>query len=241
MATQAGTITASDAVPLNFGVILFPGFQALDVFGPLDALNTLASTSPYPLNLSIIASTLDPVSTKPPSSLISASKALAFGESVVPTHTFDTAPPLDVLLVPGGRAVRDLASTDIQNAIKFIESVYPKLKYLITVCTGSVIAAHAGVLDGKRATTNKHAWGWATTSTSQRKVRWVPHARWVVDGNVWTSSGVSAGLDLTFAWIGEVFGEETANELAEVLEYERHADPSWDPYAELYGLKSVEA
>ncbi|KAG5734027.1 hypothetical protein E4T56_gene5172 [Termitomyces sp. T112] len=228
MTTQIETPT----IPLNFGVVLFPGFQSLDIFGPLDALNTLAFTSPHPLTLSLISSTLSSVSTKLPTSSPSSS---AFSQSVLPTHTYTTAPPLDVLLIPGGRGVRDLASPHIQDAIEFTKKVYPKLKYLITVCTGSVIAAQAGVLDGKRATTNKRAWGWATSMSKQ--VKWVPHARWVVDGNVWTSSGVSAGLDVAFAWIGEVFGEETAREVADVLEYERHMDSSWDPFAELYGLE----
>jgi len=136
------------AAPVNFGVILFPGFQALDVFGPLDALNILSQTQK--MNLYIIAATLDPVSTKLPGP-----KGSDFGQSVVPTDTFETAPPLDVLIVPGGQGTR---SPEVSTAIDFIEATYPTLQYLITICTGSGLAARAGVLDGKRATTNKRAW-----------------------------------------------------------------------------------
>ncbi|KAG6808957.1 hypothetical protein H0H92_002244 [Tricholoma furcatifolium] len=219
-------------VPLNFGVILYPGFQALDVFGPLDALNTLALISPHPLTLSIIASTLDPVSTKPPPST---APAIAVSQSVVPTHTFANAPPLDVLLIPGGRGARD--ASIVQDAVEFTAHVYPSLKYLITVCTGSVIAARAGVLDHRRATSNKASWQWVIEQ--RKEVVWVPQARWVVDENVWSSSGISAGIDVMFAWIGEVYGEETAKGLAQRLEYERHTDASWDPFAELYARALV--
>jgi transcriptional regulator GlxA family with amidase domain len=122
---------------------------------------------------------------------------------------------------------RDLVS--IQPAIAYIQTVYPTLQYLITVCTGSVVVARAGVLDGRRATTNKLGWG--TSVEVRPQVEWVKKARWVVDGNVWTSSGVSAGLDVTFAWVAEVFGEERAGEVARIMEYERKIDADDDPFA----------
>ena len=62
------------------------------------------------------------------------------------------------------------------------------------------------------------------------------HARWVVDGNIWTSSGVSAGIDCMLAFISEVYGEDVAKGIADGMEYERHTDPTWDPFADLYGL-----
>jgi len=221
--------TETTNLPLNYGVLLFPGFQALDVFGPLDALNILAQE--LPLNLSIIAATLDPVSTKIPTQILPNTTS-TFAQSIVPTHTFSTAPPLDVLIVPGGLGTR--VPTGLESTIAFIAHTYPKLRYLLTVCTGSGLAARAGVLDGRRATTNKRAWG-ETTALGPR-VEWVSRARWVVDGNVYTSSGVSAGIDATFALIGEVYGKDKAKNIADRMEYERHADPTWDPFADLYNL-----
>ena len=135
---------ASAAPPTKYGVVLFPGFQALDAFGPLDALNILASSRP--LELSILASSMDPVST--------AEVPGGFGQSVVPTHTFDGAPAdLEVLLIPGGHGTRDAAV--VQPAVDFLRRRFPRLRYLLTVCTGSALAAEAGVLDGRRATSNK--------------------------------------------------------------------------------------
>ncbi|KAJ5811463.1 hypothetical protein N7474_007764 [Penicillium riverlandense] len=213
--------------PLRFGVVLFPGFQALDVFGPLDCINVLSRTDSHRVSLSMLSSTLEPVTTKPPGF------PAAIGQSIVPTHTFATAPPLDVLLVPGGRGARG-SSPVVQEIIAFVKATYPQLKYLITVCTGSGLAARAGVLDGKRATTNKMAWQEITALRPE--VVWVPRARWVTDGNIWTSSGVSAGIDVTLAWIEEVFGKQTAKKIADGIEYTRHEDPSLDPFAELMGL-----
>ncbi|KAF5379534.1 hypothetical protein D9615_006543 [Tricholomella constricta] len=231
--TMADLVTQNSGLPLNFGVIIFPGFQLLDACGPLDALNTLAHESP--MNLSVIAATMEPVSTKLPASLTP--NPGNFGESIVPTHTFDTAPNLDVLLIPGGRGTKD--QENVQGAIDFVAKVYPSLKYLITVCSGAGIAARAGVLDGKRATTNKMSW--APSIALRTQVTWIAHARWIVDGNIWTSSGVSAGLDVIFAFIAEVYGGKVADHIANVLEYERHTDPTWDPFAELHNLKDSKA
>lgn len=63
----------------------------------------------------------------------------------------------------------------------------------------------------------------------------------MVDGNVWTSAGVSAGIDVTFAWIKHVWGEEVAGKVAVLTEYERHLDADWDPFAAVYKLVDVEA
>ncbi|KAI9041338.1 DJ-1/PfpI family protein [Aspergillus affinis] len=211
--------------PLCIGILLFPGFQALDAFGPLDCINVLSWT--HDVKLAVIAPSLNPVSTKSPMS------PNALGQNIVPTHTFETAPPLDVLLVPGGLGTRG-SSAPVQGAIEFIKSVYPSLKYLITVCTGSGLAARSGVLDGRKATTNKKAWEEITRLAPN--VNWVSRARWVRDGNIWTSSGVSAGIDVTLAWIEEVYGRDVAGRIADGMEYTRHMDASFDPFADKYGL-----
>ncbi len=184
------------------------------------------------MTLSIIASTLSPVSTKASYSKLNSD----FSQSVLPTHTFATAPALDVLIVPGGMGTR---SADIGPAIDFIRNTYPSLQYLITVCTGAGLAARAGVLDGKRATTNKEAW--ARTTALGPNVSWIAKARWVADGKVWTSAGGSAGIDATFAWMEEVFGREVAGTVADDLEYERHLDSTWDPFSGKYGLTGSES
>lgn len=73
----------------------------------------------------------------------------------------------------------------------FVAARYQKTKYILSVCSGAVTLAKAGVLKNKKATTTKALWWWVTTFG--KGVKWVPSARWVVDGKVWTSSGVSSG------------------------------------------------
>lgn len=218
---MAGSITP----PIHFGVVLFPGFQALDAFGPLDCINVLSWSEN--ISLSLLASSLDPVTTKPPT------LPGAIGQSIVPTHTFGTAPPLDVLLIPGGLGTMGY-SPILQEIISFIRRVYPQLKHLITVCTGSGLAAQAGVLDGKRATSNKKVF--KEIMSLRPQVHWVSHARWVTDGNILTSSGVSAGIDATLAWIEEVYGKEKAQDIANEIEYCRHENASHDPFADMHAV-----
>lgn len=217
------------ARPLSFGLVLFPAFQALDVFGPIDALNLLSQS--YKMNLHILAETLDPVSTKTPTN--NNTNGSDFAQRILPTHTFATAPPLDVLLVPGGRGTR---APGIASAVDFVRDVFPTLRYLITICTGAGVAARAGVLDGRRATTNKFAW--EETIALRPEVRWVHRARWVEDGNVWTSSGISAGIDVIFAWMRVVYGEEPAKNVADRMEYTPIMDSDNDPFADRWGKKT---
>lgn len=141
--------------PTKYGVALFNGFQSLDVFGPLDVLNLLAKSRP--LELSLLAKTLDPVSTAVDAA------AEPFSQKIVPTHTFRDAPQdIEVLLVPGGRGARD--PEQIQPVVDFVKETYPNLRYLLTVCTGSAVVARSGVLDGKEATSNKRAFEWVSES-----------------------------------------------------------------------------
>ncbi|PBL01482.1 class I glutamine amidotransferase-like protein [Armillaria gallica] len=220
---------SNNSVPVNYGIVVFPGFQALDVFGPLDALNILSFA--YPLDLSIIAETVNPVTTRPQSGSMNPMNS-NFSESIVPTHTFDSPPEsLDVLIVPGGLGTR---ASNLNTTIDYIAATYPSLQYLITVCTGATLAARAGVLDGKNATTNKKSWEWATSQGPN--VNWISHARWVVDGNIYTTSGVSAGIDGVFAFMEAVYGANATETVANSMEYVRETNSSWDPFAELYGL-----
>ena len=66
------------------------------------------------------------------------------------------------------------------------------------------------------------------------KVEWVPKARWVVDGNIWTSSGITAGMDLIYAFVEHVYGGKVAEDIANASEYERHVDPNDDPFAGIW-------
>ena len=98
----------------------------------------------------------------------------------------------------------------------------------MSVCSGSAILAKAGLLDGRRATSNKQFFSLATAQSE--KVKWIEKARWVEDGKMATSSGVSAGIDMALAVIARLYGQERAEQIAASTEYEWHQDAAWDPF-----------
>lgn len=231
-------------VPKKIGVVLFPTFESLDVVGPLDAFQWLSTYVPD-FKLCLLANSLDPVSTKFSLTKFPGSPPSNFGMSIVPTHTFDDAPKdIDVLFVPGGLGAM-ARGADGDKALdpvrRFIKSRFPKVKYFLTVCTGSGLAAQTGVLNGYKATSNKSAWDWVIAQSHD--VDWQPVARWTVDGEndkIWTSSGVQAGMDMALAWIGHVYqsyspdGGDLGTTIATSEEYVRNMDPHNDPFAKVW-------
>ncbi|KAF2850365.1 class I glutamine amidotransferase-like protein [Plenodomus tracheiphilus IPT5] len=151
---------SSPPTPLKIGVLIFPGFQLLDYAGPLDAFNILALS--HPLTLCTISTTLSPIPTHNNLQTLTGS---SISQSIVPTHTLDTAPgDLDVLLIPGGIGARDEENSGVlgeivgwlrQRGVGVVGGTGPR--WVLTVCTGSEILARTGVLDGRGATTNKRA------------------------------------------------------------------------------------
>lgn len=154
------------------------------------------------------------------------------GPKSVVEHAFDEELQFDILLVPGGRGTR----TEVGNAalLEWLRIHSMKAEYVTSVCTGSALLAKARVLDGVRATTNKRAFAWAASQGD--RVKWEKEARWVEDGRFFTSSGVSAGMDMSLAVIAKILGQETAEQIAIWTEYEWHSEPGWDPFAKIHGL-----
>jgi transcriptional regulator GlxA family with amidase domain len=190
----------------------------------MEVVNDLSLTQN--ITLAVIADTLDPVST------IKKGKHLV-GQSVLPTHTFTDAPALDVLIIPGGWGGFDTTP----ELRQWVHDTVPKLSTLITVCNGAALAAQAGVLDGKTATTNKMFWKECVAYGP--KVNWIAKARWVRDGNIWTSSGVSAGIDAMLAWVADEFGESLATDIANDMEFTRAESSSHDPFSDIHKCEDV--
>lgn len=118
-------------------------------------------------------------------------------------------------------------------------AVKPKTRFCSSICapsicTGSGVLAAAGLLDGRRATSNKQSFAWASSCGSA--VTWVAQARWVTDGNIYTAGGVAAGIDMSLALIARILSEDVASEVARYAEYDWHRDAAWDPFAEQAGL-----
>ncbi len=194
--------------------VLFPNLTQLDATGPAQVFAKLQDAE-----LVFAAKSREPVMTDS-------------GFSIVPTHTFDASPRADVLVVPGGEGAFD-ALGDMQT-VGFVRDQAAAARWVTSVCTGSGLLAAAGLLDGYRATSNKVAFEWATSQSD--RVDWVPVARWVEDRDRWTSSGVSAGMDMALALIEHLHGSELAENVASRAEYSWHRDASWDPFATENGL-----
>lgn len=158
---------------------------------------------------------------------------------IIATHDFSNAPPLDIIIVPGGVGDFVLDNQNNFTMEKFIASRFDAAQYVLSVCTGATTLARAGVLSGRRATTNKSTWKWATASRHAANVTWVPSARWVEDGKVWTSSGVAAGMDMMYAFAGHYWGWEAANSTVNRIEYTPHADKHWDAFAVVHNVSGV--
>ncbi|MBT5435816.1 MAG: DJ-1/PfpI family protein [Alphaproteobacteria bacterium] len=199
----------------TLAVLVFPGFQTLDLFGPLEMLGDRGDE----ISITIVAETSAPV----PS---------VHGQGLLVDKTVADGSDYDLLLIPGGESAHEAAKSSV--LADWIVETANHAELVMTVCTGSILLATTGVLDGRKATTNKL--DFTRTVPVAPRVEWVRQARWVEDGKFFTSSGVSAGMDMTLAAIALLFGVEAAREIAEGTEYEWHDDPTWDPFAKLSGL-----
>jgi len=197
------------------GVVLFPGFELLDVFGPLEAFGNL----PGMFRVLLVAERAGPV-------------ASAQGPRALADHGFADCPHLDLILVPGGIGTREEAENPA--LLGWLARRGAEAEVVTSVCTGTALLARAGLLDGRRATTNKAFFQWVADQGP--KVEWVRAARWVEDGKFATSSGVSAGIDMALAVIARLEGREVSENVARAMEYEWHTDADWDPFAKIWGL-----
>jgi putative intracellular protease/amidase len=204
-----------DSRTRSIAVVLFDGFEVLDVFGPVELFSRL----PDSFALSYVAAKPGPVSS-------------AQGIDVIASESFEVADTPDIVLVPGGKGTRKLV--DDREFLDSLAAWSSGAELITSVCTGSAVLAAAGLLDGYRATSNKKAFTWA--SSHGRDVTWVPQARWVEDRDRWTSSGVAAGMDMAAAIIAHLNGTEAAETAAREIELDIHTDPNWDPFAAHYGL-----
>ncbi len=202
--------------PLTVGGLVYPGFEMLDLFGPLEMFSMLG---PERARILIIGEGSAAV----PSAM---AMDLTSGPKVQPDCTFDSAPGVDVLLVPGGFGT--LPALENDALLNFIQRQAETARIVASVCTGSVLLARAGVLNGRRATSNKQLFARATAE--QAPVTWVENARWVEDSKFFTSSGVSAGMDMALAVIAHLLGEEAAERTATAAEYTWHRDANSDPF-----------
>lgn len=195
---------------INVAILVFPDVELLDFTGPYEALSACRleeatrREQPSPFRIRLVAASLAPV-------------ACANGPRFLPDATLAecASPAPDVLLVPGGWGVR--AALDAAALVAWIGDVGARAETLAGVCTGSMLLGKAGLLDGRRATTHWRSLDWMRASFPAVTV--VDDQHVVEDGNVLTSAGISAGIDLGLRLVARFCGEAVSRATAAHLEY----------------------
>jgi transcriptional regulator GlxA family with amidase domain len=193
--------------PRRIAILLYPGVQSLDVTGPLEVFNTAqqllarAGSSDRGYEITLVAAGAEPLRT-------------SSGMQIVPDATLEQfGGAIDTLIVPGGSGQADLERD--QATVRWIARSSARARRTASVCTGAFLLARAGLLDGRRATTH---WAWARRLQREHPAVAVdPEPIFVRDGDVWTSAGVTAGIDLSLALVEDDTDRDTALQIARQL------------------------
>jgi transcriptional regulator GlxA family with amidase domain len=202
------------------GVLVFPDFQLLDAAGPISVFEIAARFAGQPASIRVLAATPGPVRSS------SAAEMLARG--LKPSGAITT------LIVAGGEGV-DAAAT-CERTLSFVRRVAKRGVRIASVCSGAYILAEAGLLDGRRATTH-----WRRTRhflSCYPKVKLEPDRIFARDGNIWSSAGITAGIDLALALVAEDFGDEIAQKTARQLVLYHRRSGGQSQFSSLLELKA---
>jgi len=176
------------------GMVVFPNLTQLDLTGPYEVFGRLLTTK-----VLLIAESLQPIKSDN-------------GLLLTPDITFDSAPQVDILFVPGGRGIFEAMQN--KKLINFLQQQSMNAKYITSVCTGSLVLAAAGLLNGYKATTH-----WLSLHLLKLFDIEVIEERVVIDRNRITGGGVTAGIDFGLFVVAKLFGEGAAKETQLMLEY----------------------
>ena len=181
------------------GVLIFPDFQLLDAAGPISVFEIAARFAGQPPSIKVLAATPGPVRSS--------------SGAEISARGLKSAGAITTLIVAGGEGV-DAAATSAKT-LAFVRATAKRGVRVASVCSGAYMLAEAGLLDGRRATTH-----WRRTRhflSAYPKVKLEPDRIFVRDGNIWSSAGITAGIDLSLAMVAEDFGEQIAQQTARQL------------------------
>lgn len=190
------------------GIVLFENIEVLDFCGPFEVFSVTRldeerrQAEPSPFEVLLIAEQEGPV-------------LATGGMQVIPDHTFESCPKLDILVVPGGWGTRK----ELKNPVllDWLRGRAAEVETLTAVCTGSMLLGFAGLLDGCHATTHWRSLDWMRASFPSVTVEYDKHV--VEDGRIFTSAGISAGIDMALKVVARYCGETIARATAGQMEY----------------------
>lgn len=195
----------------NVGIFIFDNVEVLDFAGPYEVfsrtrlepgIEALRDEENAPFRVFTVARSREPI-------------AATGGLKVVPDHSFADAPTIDILVIPGGFGTRVLV--DDREVLDWIQARDAETELTTSVCTGSLLLARAGLLEGRRATTH-----WAALDLLQSMHDQVERRLRVVEDGVITSAGVASGIDMAFLVVERLHGKEVADQTAQYIEYRRN-------------------
>lgn len=202
----------------SVGILIFDDVEVLDFAGPYEVFSrtrlvpgveSRRSSEHAPFHVFTVARTTEPV-------------VAIGGLRVIPDHSFDSAPRIDILVVPGGFGTRPLLADT--GVLAWIEGVAAAAALTTSVCTGALLLARAGLLRGRRATTHWAAHDLLASLDDSIRVEREPP---FVDDSVITSAGVAAGIEMAFHVVEKLHGAAVADETARYIEYARtHRRPA---------------
>ena len=193
----------------DFNILLFDGFETLDAMGPAEIIGEMPEA--FRLHYASLGG-----------GIVTSAQGLRV----------ETVPASDIaaggiLLIPGGIGTRTLVE-DTQ-AMREITALVRGSDHTLSVCTGALVLGKTSLLDGRKATTNKQLF--QLVADANPGVRWQRQARWVVDGKYYTSSGVTAGMDMVLGFVSDTINYQAAKTAANNMEYQWNEDKTLDLFA----------
>ncbi|MFA9456503.1 DJ-1/PfpI family protein [Halalkalibacter sp. AB-rgal2] len=188
------------------GILLFNEVEVLDFAGPFEvfSITSIPHSNEKPFVVKTISESGELVTVRN-------------GLKVKPDYSFANHPALDIVIIPGGYGAEEIEINN-PNVIEWIQHQQPKVEFMTSVCTGALLLAKAGILDGRKATTH-----WMDLDRLEQEFPSVSVQRgvkFVDEGALITSGGISAGINMSFHLISRLHGKEAAIETARRMEYE---------------------
>jgi putative intracellular protease/amidase len=193
---------------MDINCLIFNDFETLDLFGPVEVFGKFEDCCMKFFSLC-------------------GGKVMNKDNVQIITENINQIEKYDVLIIPGGQGTRILV--DDNEFIQSLKIIAEKMSWCLTVCTGSALLAKTGLLDDIEATSNKISFEWVKKNGENAKCKY--KARWAVHEKYYTSSGISAGIDMSLGFVHDNFGEGKAREIAKRMEYEWNDNKHNDIFA----------